>query len=423
MSGQSHWDEELTVLGPGISEAVRWAGLAVIEAAGMHLTDTSGRRIADLMGAAGVNLLGHSHPAYVEAMTRQMGSWMIGAHASDARLEMTRLLRQLLPAHLDRVQLYSSGSEAVESAIRLAKSATGRFEILSFWQAFHGRTLGSLAHTSGARTGLGPTAPGSISAPYADCSRCPLRLTSPSCGFACVDLARDILREQSIGSLAAILVEPVQGRAGNVVPPAGYLIALRRLADEHGALLIADESMTGMGRTGAVFASVEPDVRPDIVVLGKGLGNGYPVSAICAPTKLMRRGPFGAPSASSSSYGGFPLACRAVAVVAETVHRQQLAERAHEVGARMLTRLRQDLADLALVSSVHGVGMAIGVSLNVTGKEQLRQVFQQLVAAGVLVMTGGHTLRLYPPLTADETELTAAVDTFVSVLQRHQTPK
>lgn len=348
---------------------------------------------------------------------------MIGAHASDARLEMTRLLRQLLPAHLDRIQLYSSGSEAVESAIRLAKSATGRFEILSFWQAFHGRTLGSLAHTSGAGTGLGPAAPGSISAPYANCSRCPLRLTSPACEFACVDLARDILREQSTGSLAAILVEPVQGRAGNVVPPTGYLRALRGLADEHGALLIADESMTGMGRTGTILASDQPDVRPDIVVLGKGLGNGYPVSAICAPTNLMQRGPFGAPSASSSSYGGFPLACRAVAVVAQTVHSEQLADRAGEVGARLLTRLRQDLAGLALVSSVHGIGMAIGISVNVTGKHQLRELFQQLVAAGVLVMTGGHTLRLYPPLTADEAELTAAIDILVSVLRHYQTPQ
>lgn len=150
------------------------------------------------------------------------------------------------------------------------------------------------------------------------------------------------------------------------MPPTGYVRALRRLADEHGVLLIADESMTGMGRTGTILASDQPDVRPDVVVLGKGLGNGYPVSAICAPTDLMQRGPFGAPSASSSRYGGFPLACRAVAVVAQTVHRQQLADRAGEAGTRTLTRLRQDLAGLALVSSVHGIGMAIGISLNVT---------------------------------------------------------
>ncbi|MBO4208156.1 aspartate aminotransferase family protein [Micromonospora echinofusca] len=422
MTPDTHWDAELTVLGPGISEAVQWAKLVVQHAEGMHLTDSTGRRVTDLMGGAGVNLLGHSHPAYLEAMGRQMSSWMIGAHAGAARLEMTRQLRQLLPAHLNRIQLYSGGSEAVESAIRLAKSATGRYEVLSFWQAFHGRTLGSLAHTSGASTALGPTAPGSIKAPYANCAHCPLKLTHPRCGLACVELTRAILREQSTGSLAAILVEPVQGRAGNIAPPAGYLAALRQLANDHGALLIADESLTGMGRTGAVLASDSPDSRPDIVVLGKGLGNGYPVSAVCASTTLMETGPYGSPSASSSSYGGFPLACQAVAVVAETVRVEQLAERARRLGDRILHRLRHDLADTPLVAGVHGRGLAIGVELHVTGKDQLRRVFQSLLHAGILVMTGGHTLRLYPPLTADAHELDAAVDALINVLQRHPAP-
>jgi 4-aminobutyrate aminotransferase-like enzyme len=412
--------EELALLGPGISEAVQWAGLVVAEAHGLHLTQPDGRRITDLMGAAGVNLLGHSHPGYVQAMTEQLRRWMIGAHSSDARRDMSRQLRQLLPGQLNRVQLYSSGSEAVEAAIRLAKSATGRYEILSFWQSFHGRTMGSLAHTSGARNGLGPPVPGSVSAPYADCARCPLRLTYPGCDFACVDLAREVLREQSSGALAAVLVEPVQGRAGNVMPPPGYLARLRRLADDHGALLIADESMTGMGRTGAVFASDHPDVRPDIMVLGKGLGNGYPVSAVCSSLELMQRGPFGAPSASSSSYGGFPLACRAVAVVAEAVQGQDLAGRARRLGERLLDRLRQSLAGLPLVADVRGRGLALGIELDIAGKEQLRRVFQELLSAGVLVMTGGRTLRLYPPLTADEAELMAAADTLSEVLRRHR---
>jgi 4-aminobutyrate aminotransferase/4-aminobutyrate aminotransferase/(S)-3-amino-2-methylpropionate transaminase len=421
VNAAQHWARELAVLGPGLSEAVQWAGLVVTHAQGMHLIDSSGRRIADLMGAAGVNLLGHGYPPYVQAMTKQMTQWMIGAHASQARLEMTRQIRALLPAHLDRIQLYSSGSEAVEAAIRLAKSATGRYEILSFWGAFHGRTLAALAHSSGTRTGYGPAAPGSLSAPYADCARCPLRLTPPGCGLACVDLARELLREQSTGSLAAILVEPVQGRAGNVVPPAGYLAALRHLADEHGALLIADESMTGMGRTGAVLAADQPDVHPDIVILGKGMGNGYPVSAVCAPADLMHRGPYGQPSASSSSYGGFPLACRAVAVVAHTVRTQHLADRAKDIGTRLLDRLRQRLAGVSVVDSVHGQGMAIGIRLNITGKPQLRDIFQRLVAAGVLTMTGGTTLRLYPPLTAGEDDLNAAADTLIAVLRTYPT--
>ncbi|WP_433531335.1 aspartate aminotransferase family protein [Micromonospora sp. CA-263727] len=417
---RAHWDQENAVLGPGLSEAVQWAGLVIARAEGMHLYDIDGRRIADLMGAAGVNLLGHSDPAYVDAMTEQMRRWMTGAHASTARLEMTRQLRLLLPAHLDRVQLYSGGAEAVEAAIRLAKSATGRFEILSFWQSFHGRTLGTIAHTSGARTGLGPAAPGSISAPYADCAHCPLRRTYPGCGFACLDLTRQILDEQSCGSLAAILAEPVQGRAGNLVPPPGYLEQLRALADERGALLIADESMTGMGRTGTILATDATTARPDIVVLGKGLGNGYPVSAVCAPTSLMHTPPFGAPSASSSSYGGFPLACRAVGVVAHAVRKRNLPERAATAGRRLLDRLRKGLDDVPLVTSVHGVGLAIGIALAATGKPQMRAIVTALVDAGVLVMTGRHTLRLYPPLTATDTDLDDAADRLMAVLAEHR---
>lgn len=417
---RTRWEQESTVLGPGLSEAVQWAGLVVTRAEGMYLYDADGRRIADLMGGAGVNLLGHGDRAYVDAMTRQMREWMIGAHACDARLDMTRQLRRLLPEYLDRVQLYSGGAEAVEAAIRLAKSATGRFEILSFWQSFHGRTHGTIAHTSGARTGLGPAAVGSISAPYADCAHCPLRRTHPECGFACIDLAEQILDEQSAGSLAAVLVEPVQGRAGNVVPPPGYLERLRDLADRRGALLIADESMTGMGRTGTVLATDSGRSRPDIIVLGKGLGNGYPVSAVSAPTELMQAPPFGAPSASSSSYGAFPLACRAVGVVAEAVRERDLPQKAETVGKRLLDRLRDGLRDVPVVVSVHGVGLAIGIELAVGGKPQMRAVVTDLVAAGVLVMTGRHTLRLYPPLTAADVDLDDAADRLMTVLTAHR---
>ncbi|MFF6994798.1 aspartate aminotransferase family protein [Streptomyces sp. NPDC008313] len=423
----AHWAREQTVLGPGISQAVQWAGLVVTRAEGAHLWDADGRRITDLMGGAGVNLIGHSHPDFVRALTAQMSEWMIGAHASNARLEMTEQFADLLPARLGRIQLYSGGSEAVEAAVRLAKAATGKFEVLSFWNAFHGRTAGSLALTGGARKGLGPTGPGTMSVPFANCYRCPLRQTHPGCGFACVEFARDTLRQQSSGALAAILVEPVQGRAGNVVPPPGYLSALRGLADEYDALLIADESMTGMGRTGALLACDHERVGPDVVVLGKGIGAGYPVSAVLASTALMTSGPFGEPSANSSSYGGFPTACRAVAAVTRIISDGHLAERAAELGERALDVLLERLRGVALVGEVRGKGLAIGIELvadrktrTPIGKEDLHAVFDQLLAAGVLVMTGGNNLRLYPPLTVGEDDLLGAVETIADVLRRHE---
>ncbi|QMU71728.1 aspartate aminotransferase family protein [Streptacidiphilus sp. P02-A3a] len=421
-----HWAAELAVMGPGISEAVAWAGLVIDRAEGTRLTDIEGNSYLDLMGGAGVNLIGHSHPAYIAAMTEQLNTWQIGAHASRARLDALLGLAALLPSGLDRVQLYSSGAEAVESAIRVAKSATGKFEILSFWGGFHGRTAAALAATGGARTGLGPAMPGVHTTPYANCYRCPLKTTYPGCGLACVDHARDSLREQSSGSLAAILVEPVQGRSGNVVPPPGYLTALHELAAEHDALLICDESMTGLGRTGTALASQHDDVTPDIAILGKGLGNGYPVSAVAAPTALMEAGPYGKPSASSSSYGGFPLACAAVSAVTRTVREERLADLAATLGATLLDHLRDLIPIAGIVGDIRGRGLAIGIEL-VTDqtnrkplpKDHLRKVFTDLLNHGVLVMTGGSTLRLYPPLTATADELDQAADALARVLATH----
>jgi 4-aminobutyrate aminotransferase / (S)-3-amino-2-methylpropionate transaminase / 5-aminovalerate transaminase len=427
LAQDQHWAAELEILGPGTSEAVAWAGLVVAHAQGAHLTDSDGRTYLDLMGGAGVNLIGHSHPDYIAALTRQLGQWMIGAHASTARLDALCGLAALLPTSLNRVQFYSGGAEAVEAAIRLAKSATGKFEILAFWRGFHGRTAAALAATGGARGGLGPAMPGIHSAPYAYCYRCPLKTTYPGCGLACVEFARDTLREQSSGSLAAILVEPVQGRSGNVVPPPGYLAALGEVADEHDALLISDESMTGLGRTGAILASGHDQVTPDIAILGKGLGNGYPVSAITASAAVMEQGPYGKPSASSSSYGGFPLACAAVAAVTATVRTDQLADRSCDLGTRLLARLQELIPTTGIVGEIRGQGLAIGIELvtdqatrTPLGKDRLRAVFNDLLANGVLVMTGGSTLRLYPPLTIDPSDLDHAADVIAAVLAQHQ---
>lgn len=421
---KQHWNHEQDLLGAGTSEAVAWAGLVVDHAEGAHLTDIDGHRYLDLMGGAGVNLLGHSDPDYVAAMSAQLNAWMIGAHASTARLAALRGLAELLPPSLNRVQFYSGGAEAVESAIRLAKSVTGKFEVLSFWRGFHGRTAAALAATGGGHGGYGPAVPGVHTAPYAYCYRCPLKTTYPGCGFGCVEFARNTLREQSSGALAAILVEPVQGRAGNVVPPAGYLTALRELADEYDALLISDESMTGLGRTGSILAIEHDNLTPDIAILGKGMGNGYPVTAVAAPAALMNTGPFGQPSASSSSFGGFPLACAAVAAVTTALREQQLPTAATTLGAAFLAQLRSGLAAFGVVGQVRGQGLAIGIEL-ITDTEtraplpkpQLRQLFEQLLHSGVLVMASGNSLRLYPPLTITPAEQEHAAATITTTVR------
>lgn len=406
---EDYWAQEDEGFGPGLSAAVRWAGLVIERASGTWIWDDRNRAFLDFMGAAGVNSIGHSNPGYVKELKSQLDRWMIGAHGSSARLEMLDVLRSILPEGIDRVQLYSSGSEAVEAALRLAKSATGGYEILSFWNSFHGRTAGSLAMTSGGSRGLGPAVPGVFTAPYADCSHCPLQARFPACGFACVELARTVVAQQSSGALAAIVVEPIQGRAGNIIPPPGYLTALRKLADDLGALLIVDESMTGFGRTGRMFAIDHDEVRADIMVLGKGMGGGYPVTAVAASGTLMSRGPFGQPSASSSSYGGFPLACRAVTETVRIIRDEDLAARAQELGAEMLGLLKDALADVPAVRQVRGRGLALAVELE-ADPVRLRELFQSILDQGVLVMIGSQGLRLYPPLTVERGEITSAVE-------------
>ncbi|MBU3864077.1 aspartate aminotransferase family protein [Streptomyces sp. 4503] len=413
---EAHWAEEQEVIGPGLQAVMLLSRLCVVAADGAELVDVDGNRIIDFQGAGGVNSIGHAEPRFVATLAEELTRATAGAFATPARLDMVRVLRDFLPDELDTIQLYSGGTEAVEAALRLAKSVTGKHEFLSFWGGFHGKTMGSLALTAGARSGLGPLPPGYFSAPYANCYHCPFKLTAPDCGFTCVEHARDVIKENSTGALAAIVVEPVQGRSGNVVPPPGYLTALGEVAREFDALLISDEMMTGFGRTGAAFAHQHEDVRPDVLTVGKGMGGGYPVTGVIAAGETMAAAPFSDPSASSSSFGAFPMACRAVATTTGIIGDDKLVENAAERGREMLDQL-SDLVELApLVGDVRGSGLALGIELVADKKSRrpapksvVQRVYLELMEAGVLVMLGGNALRLYPPLTIGREQADTAV--------------
>ncbi|HIV57763.1 MAG TPA: aspartate aminotransferase family protein [Candidatus Stackebrandtia faecavium] len=424
LSAERHWEKEQAMLGPGLQAVVLWGGLCVEHAVGDYVFTTDGRRFLDFQGGAGVNHVGHSHPAVVSAVCDQVQRWMIGSWASRSRLRLLEEIQDFLPDGLERVQLYSSGTEAVEAALRLAKSYTGRHEVLSFWGGFHGKSLGSMALTSGGpRKSLGPLPTGFHSAPYANESLCPFGCSPRGCLRRCVDFTREKLEHDTTGDLAAIVVEGVQGRAGNVVPPPGYLRELKTLAHDTGALLIVDESMTGFGRTGRNFSYDHDDVVPDIVVVGKGMGSGYPITGVIASDETMSVGPYSEPSASSSSFGGFPAACAAAAASLKIIRTEGLVERAAESGTLLLDALTDRLADSLIVGEVRGKGLAIGIEL-VTDRESrtpldksgIRHVYKRLLERGLLVMTGGNTLRLYPPLNVGRDSINMAVDVLTEVL-------
>src|SRR5439155_496995 len=268
---------------------------------------------------------------------------------------LVKLLAELAPGDLNRTQLYSSGAEAVEAAVRLAKSRTGHTEVIGFWGGFHGKTGGVLPVLgSNFKHALGPLMPGTYLSPYAACARCVFDKTFPSCEWHCVEFLRQKIAIETTNDVAAIVVEPIQGTAGNVVPPPGYLRMLRHLADEVGALLICDEMLTGFGRTGKMFAIEHEQVVPDVLTVGKGFGGGFPMSGIIAREEIAFAKPFANPSGSSSSYGGNPLAAAAARITVETILEEGLVEHARRLGATMLAELRRWESDVPIVSDVRG---------------------------------------------------------------------
>lgn len=417
LQSEELWNQEKNHLAPGLQQVVQWARLCIEEGRGCYIRDTDGNVYIDFMGGSGVNSIGHSNPEYIMALSEQMNQWMIGGFTSNARLSMLATLNGIYPKGLDSIQLYSGGSEAVEAAFRLAKSYTKKSEFLGFWNGFHGKTLGSIAITDGANRGLGPNAPGFQTAPYAYCYRCPLRLQYPDCDFACVDHVRDVIKHGTSGSLAGIVVEPIQGRAGNVVPPRGYLEELLAVTREHDALLIVDESITGFGRTGSMFACEYENVVPDILIVGKGMGNGYPVTGVISSKDIFSASPFSEPSSSSSSYGGFPLACRAVDVTIQTIIKDNLVQNSLLMGDYFLEHLLSLETQSKIVGKVYGRGLMIGIELTIDKpsktpipKELMEKIFLTLLEKGLLVMVGGNSIRLYPPLNVEKQELDIAIE-------------
>jgi 4-aminobutyrate aminotransferase/(S)-3-amino-2-methylpropionate transaminase len=403
-------------LAPGAQAIATYAGIAVQSGAGSELSDVDGNRFLDLSAAICVASIGYGHPRYLRAMAAQLDAVHVGSFTTPARVQALAAVTSLLPAGLDKVQLFSGGAEAVESAIRLARAHTGKHEVLSFWGGFHGKTSGVLAQMgSEFKHGLGPLAPGAYLTPYADCARCPFKLKYPSCGLLCVDFAREKLKKETSGRLAAVLVEPIQGTAGNIVPPADWLPAIAEVAKEAGALLIADEMITGLGRTGRYFGVERSGVQPDIMTLGKALGGGYPVAAVATSAGIAVAEPWSKPSFSSSSYGGNPLASAAIAASVSVIVEDGLVDRARVNGQRFKDGLNKLAERHPAVQHVRGEGLMLGFDLLERGTSQpwstaaCRKLFDALLRRGIISMAYAPRVRINPPLVISEGEIDEAL--------------
>jgi 4-aminobutyrate aminotransferase/(S)-3-amino-2-methylpropionate transaminase len=397
-------------MAPGLQGFAQYAGLAIARGTGCTLIDEDGNEYIDFIAGIGVGSVGHCHPDYVEALKRQVETLTFGSFTTERRARFLERLATVTPGGLTRIQLFSGGAEAVEAALRLAKVATGRAEIIGFWGGFHGKTGGVLGLLgSEFKHHLGPFLPGQYLTPYADCYRCPLRLRYPECGIACAEYVRDVIRYQTAGEIAAIIVEPIQGTAGNVVPPDGFLRAVQAVARDHGALLIADEMLTGFGRTGTMWGCEHDGVVPDVMTVGKGMGGGFPLSGIISTEALTSRPPWSNPSASSSSYGGNPLAAAAGAAALDIILKEDLVTNADRVGRVMLARLEALKERHPCVGEVRGKGLMLGIELvaDRRTKEPLARnvtlaLYQECLRRGLVAMTYSPSIRINPPLVIRE---------------------
>ena len=382
-----------------------------------NLWDVDGNRFVDLTAAFGVSNVGHAHPEIVQAIAKQAGSLLHGmgdVHPPRVKVELLERMAQLYPKGDGtgrpnvRSVLSSSGSDAVETAIKTALLATGRPGILAFEGAYHGLSLGALDCTwrSDFREPFCSRLPGKTCfVPFGDLEAV-ARIARRDSARADGD-GPDIIDPQSIG---AVLVEPIQGRGGERVPPVGFMRGLRALCDEQGWLLIADEIYTGFGRTGATFACDHELVIPDLLCVGKGLASGMPISACMGRAEVFDAWPESEGEAlHTQTFLGHPASCAAALASLDIAERWQLSDRARKLGKITLDCLRSLLAGQSLVAEVRGMGLMIGIEC--TSTDVSLAACQAMLEQGyVLLPSGdrGRVLSMTPPLVIGQDELYAA---------------
>ncbi len=414
---QELWARDAAHHASNSSPAAQWLRLVLRDGQGAVVRDVDGNLFLDFSSGAVVANLGHAPPAVAAALAEEAGRLLhYFDFATPARTAFFEALAPTLPEPLRTFQMYSTGSEAVEAALRLAKSYTKGYEVISFHQAWHGRTLGSMSLMGGfpLKRGYGPFAPGVLHSVNANCYRCPVGLTPDGCEVACAGLVDRVYEQSSEQRLAAVIVEPVQGVGGVIPFPPEFLAHLRRLCDRTGALLIFDEILTGVGRTGPMWAFESSGVVPDVLIAGKGLACGYPVSLIASRREVLDSLPFGQPGAGASTFASGNLACAAGVATLGLLADGAILENGRRVGAVLLGALRQLAERHPLIGDVRGRGMLLALELvsdratkTPAAPEIARGLLMALAARGVLLAGGGPIVRITPPLVMSERQALA----------------
>jgi 4-aminobutyrate aminotransferase/(S)-3-amino-2-methylpropionate transaminase len=389
------------------------------KAKGAIIIDVEGKEYIDFAGGIGVINIGHCDEKVLEAVQDQIQKYIhtcFHVVMYEAYVELAKRLNEMVPGHFPKKTMFAnSGAEAVENAIKIARHATGRPATIAFEDAFHGRTLLALSLTSKTKPykfGFAPYAPEIYRMPYAYCYRCAFGLEYPSCELRCAYFLRDFFDNHiSAEQVAALIVEPVLGEGGFVVPPKEYFKVLHKICQENGIVFIADEVQTGFGRTAKMFAMEHYEVDPDILVMAKSMAGGLPLSAITGRAELMDHPQVGG---LGGTFGGNPVACRAALAVLDQFEKKDLLSRAGQLGKRVLQRFKEFYERYSVVGDVRGLGAMVGMELvtDRNTKEPATAFTKQLVnrcrEKGLLMISAGthsNIIRSLMPLVITDEQL------------------
>lgn len=395
--------------------------VVVERASGATVIDQEGREYIDCFAGIAVTNAGHCHPKVVAAAQAQAAKLVHAAsyvYHVPVVADLAERLAQITPGHLKKTFFGNSGAEGIETALRMAKAYTGRHEFIALTHSFHGRTVGTLSVTGNMlrKKRGGPYLPGVAFAPAPYLYRNPFGTDDPEVlAQRCAEMVEWAIKYQTSGNVAAFIAEPVLGEGGIIVPPANYFRYVKEILDHYGILFIADEVQSGFGRTGKLFAIEHFGVEPDIMVMAKGIADGFPLSACIARAEIADAFQ---PGEHLSTFGGNPVSCAAALANIEVMLEEDLPGQAARKGEQLLAQLRELAAEHELIGDVRGLGLMIGVEL-VTDRRTKQPANKQAAALraycrehGVLIGVGGqegNVVRLQPPLTISWEQLDRAL--------------
>jgi len=410
-----------------------FAPFIVARASGAWLETTEGRRVLDFTSGQICSTIGHNHPHFVAALTRSLESvihlnaWML----SEPVLDLAEALVRLVPAPLDRVLLLNTGGEANEAALRIAKMHTGRFEVVGLTRSWHGLQAGAASvNLAGGHAGYGPMMPGTFAIPAPYAYRCPVRHCSGTCDCSCLDAGFELIDQQSVGALCAVIVEPILSAGGVIVPPPHYFRRLGQHCADRGMLLIMDEAQTGFGRLGTMFGFELYGVVPDILSVSKTLGGGIPLAAAITSAAIeedcYRKG-----FVQVTSHVADPLPAAAGLAVIEVIEREHLVEQARSRGEYLVRRLQELAQRYEQIGDIRGQGLLVGLELveDRSSKQPAEALAEavcdeclcQGLSMNIVRAVGGmrNCFRMAPPLSITESEIDTAVTIIDRALQKH----